>query len=68
LTITTSSTTMQRLPIPPGAPGEEPLVLLASVSCASATACVTVGSNQAATMAERWNGATWTIQPTPNPA
>jgi len=60
--------TIRRLPIPPGAPGEDPLVLPASVSCSSATACVTVGSNQAANMAERWNGTTWTVQRTPDPA
>ena len=60
--------TIRRLPVPPGPPGEEPLVLPASVSCASATACVTVGSSQGATMAERWNGAAWTIQRTPDPA
>jgi hypothetical protein len=60
--------TIRRLPVPAGLPGEEPLVLPASVSRASATACVTVGSSQGATMAERWNGATWTIQRTPNPA
>ena len=59
--------TIRRLPVPPVPPGEEPLVLPASVSCATATACVTVGGNQTATMAERWNGATWTIQRTPNP-
>jgi len=59
--------TIRRLPVPPGQPGEEPLVLPASVSCASTTACVTVGSNQAATMAERWNGTTWTIERTPDP-
>ena len=59
--------TIRRLPVPPLPPGEEPLVLPVSVSCVSVTACVTVGSNQAATMAERWNGTTWTIQPTPNP-
>ena len=60
--------TIRRLPVPPVPPGEQPLVLPVSVSCASATACVTVGSNQAATMAERWNGTTWAVQPTPNPA
>jgi hypothetical protein len=60
--------TIQRLPVPPVPPGEEPLVLPVSVSCASVTACVTVGSNQTATMAERWNGTAWTIEPTPNPA
>lgn len=60
--------TIHRLPVPPGPPGEDPLVLPASVSCASATACVTVGSNQTAAMAERWNGTTWTVQRTPDPA
>jgi hypothetical protein len=59
--------TVRRLPVPPGPSGEEPLVLPARVSCASATACVTVGSSQGATMAERWNGAAWTIQRTPDP-
>ncbi len=60
--------TIRRLPVPPVPPGEEPLVLPASVSCMSVTACVTVGSSNGATLAERWNGATWTIQPAPNPA
>jgi hypothetical protein len=60
--------TVQRLPVPPVPPGEEPLVLPASMSCVSATACVTVGSNQTATMAERWNGTAWAVQLTPNPA
>ena len=60
--------TIRRLPVPPTPSGEEPLVLPASVSCASATACVTVGSSQAATLAERWNGTAWTIQRTPSPA
>lgn len=59
---------MRRLPVPPGAPGEEPLVLPASVSCASAAACVTVGSSRAATMAESWNGTVWAVLRTPNPA
>src|SRR5262249_60983756 len=56
--------TIRRLPVPPGQPGEEPLVLPASVSCASTTACVTVGSNQALLMAEPWTGPTWTIDRT----
>ena len=49
---------------------------LNAVSCSSATACTAVGSYTAAgpenspdipsfLLAERWNGATWTIQPTP---
>src|SRR5215470_8213458 len=47
---------------------------LAAVSCTSAVACTAVGArtdsfgNPTATLAERWNGTTWTIQPTPNPA
>ena len=59
--------TIQRLPTPPGSPGEEPLVIPASVSCASATACMTVGTTQNMTLAERWNGRRWIIEPTPNP-
>ena len=42
------------------------------MSCTSASACTAVGdsSNGATTvtLAERWNGTTWSIQPTPNPA
>jgi hypothetical protein len=58
---------IQRLPTPPGAPREAPDVVPASVSCASATACMTVGTTENMTLAERWNGSRWTIQPTPNP-
>ncbi len=41
------------------------------VSCTSATACTAVGDHLQAgepetTLAERWDGAEWTIQPTPN--
>jgi hypothetical protein len=44
-----------------------------AVSCASASACTGVGyylnsSGQTVTLAERWNGTDWQIQPTPNPA
>ena len=44
-----------------------------SVSCASSTACVAVGffkdsSGAYLTLAERWDGSSWTILPTPNPA
>ena len=54
---------------PPGALA----TLLQSVACTSATACTTVGfainaSGTAVTVAERWNGTRWSIQPTPNPA
>jgi hypothetical protein len=45
---------------------------LAAVSCTAATACVAVGSynngTAAVTLAEAWNGTSWTIQPTPNPS
>src|SRR5215471_13436268 len=47
---------------------------LLSVSCTSPSACTAVGGRLAlttgpglATLAERWNGHTWSIQPTPNP-
>jgi hypothetical protein len=44
------------------------------VSCTSASFCVAVGfpfdsaGNPVATLAERWNGKSWAILPTPNPA
>ena len=48
---------------------------LAAVSCTSPVACTAVGGRThdlgglpAHTLAERWNGTSWTIQPTPNPA
>jgi hypothetical protein len=51
--------------------------LFSGVSCTSATACTAVGAtiNNASatppgtvfTLAERWNGSSWTVQPTPNP-
>jgi hypothetical protein len=45
---------------------------LGGISCTSASACTVVGEQHSAsgvarTAAERWNGTTWTIQPTPNP-
>ena len=60
---------------PPGRRLSE--AILDSVSCSSATACTAVGevspsvnaSGNHVTLAERWNGTTWVIQPTPgNPA
>ena len=44
-----------------------------NVSCTSPTACTIAGEQHFAsgvvhTVAERWNGSTWTIQPTPNPS
>jgi hypothetical protein len=46
---------------------------LYSVACPSARACTAVGedvlfSGQVFTLAERWNGTTWAIQHSPNPA
>jgi hypothetical protein len=42
---------------------------LKGVSCASATACSAVGNGYGTglTLAERWNGASWAVQATPNP-
>jgi hypothetical protein len=45
---------------------------LKAVSCASADACTAggdqeLGTGQLVTLAERWNGTSWTTQPTPNP-
>ncbi len=47
---------------------------LTGVSCSSVTACIAVGSSFSrasdsdVTLAERWNGTTWKLQSTPNPA
>jgi hypothetical protein len=47
---------------------------LSAVSCTSATACLAVGGSFSAsfssgrTLAERWNGNTWTALTTPNPS
>jgi hypothetical protein len=47
---------------------------LSGVSCTTATQCTAVGSytnsggTAILTLAEVWNGTTWTIQPTPNPS
>ena len=44
---------------------------LASVSCTSAKACIAVGKSRGgrsgATLAESWNGKTWTVQSAPTP-
>jgi len=62
--------TWRILPIP--APGGAQLVLLGPVSCTSPAACTATGvavdrSGIGRTLAERWNGTAWRIQPTPNP-
>jgi len=53
-------------------PADAVATSLSAVSCTSAAACTAVGyysTGGAAdfTLAERWNGTTWSIQPTPNP-
>jgi hypothetical protein len=58
---------IQPVPAPSGAPG----TFFAGVSCTSPSFCAAVGArtdsagNPVGTLAERWNGMTWTIQPTP---
>ena len=59
----------QRTPNPAGARYS----VLSGVSCSSRTACIAVGHSASrtgagVTLAERWNGTTWAIQRTPNPA
>jgi hypothetical protein len=63
-----SSWAIQPTPNPTGATGS----ILRGVSCAAATACTAVGyyfnsSGIVLTLAERWNGSSWAIQPTLNP-
>jgi hypothetical protein len=61
---------IQATPNPEGTYGS----LLTGVACASAAGCMAVGGStdssgvSTATLAERWNGARWTIVPTPNRA
>lgn len=59
---------IQPTPNPPGGGWS-----LGAVSCTSPSACTAVGGRLAlpgkptGTLAERWDGHTWSIQPTPNP-
>ena len=61
---------IQPTPNPSGSAGS----FLGSVACTSASSCTAVGArldsagNLAGTLAERWNGTRWAIQPTPNPS
>jgi hypothetical protein len=60
---------IQPTPNPAGATNGS---FLNGVSCTAATACTAVGyyvnsSGFRLTLAERWNGSSWAIQPTPNP-
>jgi hypothetical protein len=55
----------------PNAGGD--LAALNAVSCPSLSACTAAGTHLTSsgaqkTLAEHWNGTTWAIQPTPNPA
>jgi hypothetical protein len=59
---------LQSAPVPPGAQRSE----LNAVTCTAATSCLAGGdyvnrSGTYVTLAERWNGTKWAIQPTPNP-
>jgi len=67
-----STWTLQPTPTPTGAAGSA----LSGVSCTTNSACAAAGYyNDNAfpeisgdtPLAENWNGATWSIQPTPNP-
>jgi hypothetical protein len=63
-----TSWSIQPTPNPTGAKGGA----LIGVSCTSPTACTAVGSfydsaNAEVTLAERWNGTSWTVQTTPKP-
>jgi len=70
-----ASTGWQISPTPanPGGGSEGAYGSLAAISCITASACTAVGGDGAAgfgpvfTLAEHWNGTSWTIQPTPNP-
>jgi hypothetical protein len=57
-----------QIPKPDGAQ----VSVLSGVSCASRTACTAIGyftnrAGVAVTLAERWDGTTWSVQRTPNP-
>jgi hypothetical protein len=63
-----NSWTIQTTPNPTGASSSR----LSAVSCTMATACTAVGNYQTGastgTLAERWDGTSWTIQTIPNPS
>jgi hypothetical protein len=67
--------TVQSTPTPPAAVGQGPCdsssrSCFNSVSCSSRSACTATGNgfppSGPLTIAERWNGTKWSIQPTPN--
>ena len=64
-----TSWSIQATPNPTGAQSSQ----LSGISCTSPTACTAVGNytdstGTQRTLAERWNGTTWSIEKTPNPA
>lgn len=66
-----SAWTILTTPNPAGATGGSGL---SRVSCTSSTACIAVGDygpvpapHAGLSLAERWDGSMWTLQPTPNP-
>jgi hypothetical protein len=69
---TWNGATWTLLPSPPLPPNHSVwfAAVFRGVSCVSSTACVAVGTyfGQVTTrsLAEAWNGTTWTVQPTPN--
>jgi hypothetical protein len=59
---------VEHTPNPPGAAASN----LNAASCVSPSACIAVGNTSnsrgtSLTLAQRWNGHTWSIQPTPSP-
>jgi len=67
-----STWTVHAVPVPPGATRG---IALFGVSCASATACTTVGNAgvnapipTSSVLAERWNGTAWKVQSIPAPS
>jgi hypothetical protein len=60
---------IEAVPAAPGAPATR----LKGISCHGATACVAVGTSldpngNYTTLAERWDGTAWMLEPTPNPS
>ena len=64
-----SAWSIQRPPTPPGGVN----AFLGGVSCPASTACTAVGdyviirANKEVTLAEHWDGTTWSVQSTPHP-
>jgi hypothetical protein len=68
-----TSWSIQPSPNPVSSNSRYPEAELSGVSCSSPTACTAVGdypvtAGQAATLVERWDGTSWSIDTTPTPA